>query len=91
MVIGWGTYYVPAGFWPGQAGSSPISGMMVDTTPWSWDLTNSLNSQSPQPVIDAKDGPQNAGKLYAMIYCEDQGHQEVFFLGKVIAQAQNGG
>lgn len=90
LIVGWGTYYVPAGFWPGQPGGGPITGMLVDTTPWSWDTNSSLNSQSLTPTSTGMGGITLAGRVYAMIYCEDQGQQDVYFLGKVLAQSQNG-
>lgn len=93
MIIGWGTYYVPAGFWPGQPGGAPITGQLVDTVPWHWDTTSSLNSQSINPVANAPTtggGVANAGRLFAMIYCEDQGQKDVYFLGRIFAQSQNG-
>jgi hypothetical protein len=90
MVIGWGTYYEPAGFWPGEPGGGPITGMLVDTVSWTWDTTASLNSQSLTPTTTGVGGVANAGRLYAMIYCEDQGQQDVYFLGRIFAQSQNG-
>lgn len=92
QVIGWGTFYEPAGFWPGEPGGGPITGLMVDTYAWSWDTTSTLNSQSIHPVgqTTTPGGPANAGRLFAMIYCEDQGTQDVYFLGRIFAQSQNG-
>lgn len=89
-IIGWGTYYVPAGFYPNEPGGGPISGMLVDTTTWTWDTTKTLNASSVNPIGQAPQGPSNAGRIYAMLYCEDQGQQDVYFMGRIYGQSQNG-
>jgi hypothetical protein len=66
--------------------------MLVDNNTFTWNLTNTLNPQSTQPVgqTTTPGGPANAGRLFAMVYAEDQGFSDVYFLGKIWAQSQNG-
>lgn len=91
LVIGWGTYYEPAGFWPGQPPSGKATGMMQDSTAWQWDTSATLNAQSVNPAFNSPTGYMNmAGALFAMIYCEDQGQQDVYFMARVYVSPQTG-
>lgn len=89
-IVGWGTFYIPAGFYPSEPGSGSPTGMLVDGIAWDWDTGVSLNPQSLDPVGTAQYGASSAGRIYAMIYCEDQGQQPVYFLGRIYAQSQGG-
>jgi hypothetical protein len=79
LVVGWGNYYEPAGYWPGRASrGAQRTGLLSDTASWSW---------QPSPLLDLLDPSNNAniedaGMLFVNIYCDEQGDQPVYFMGR---------
>lgn len=83
QVAGWGTYYEKAGHWPGSsAEADPATGLLVDTTPFSFDTSNFDSTFDPYSAERNASNPL-AGKVYAMIYCDAQADREVFFAGRM--------
>lgn len=82
MVIGWGTYHVPAGYWPGSgdAPGAPSTGLLVDETSWSFDTTSDPSWDRYSAENNASN--DSAGMLYAMIYVRDKVDYPVYFLGR---------
>jgi hypothetical protein len=87
LVRVYGTYYDPAGYYPSSAaeGGSP-TGLLVDTTSWTFDVT-STDAQQFDPYSKVHDQANPLlGFVYAMIYCDGQGAQDVYFLGRLYVQ-----
>lgn len=83
LVVGWGNYYEPAGFWPGRfSKGAQATGMLSDESTWTWDLSNTLDPHNAAHPTQGQYGVASAGMLYAMLYCEEQGDQPVYFLGR---------
>lgn len=80
LIVGWGNYYEPAGYSPGRAsrGATP-TGVLEDEASWSWDLSNTLDLLSPENNANE----EYSGMLFVMIYCDDQGDEPVYFMGKL--------
>lgn len=82
VIVGYGTYYEPAGYWPGRPsrGDQP-TGLLVDESSWSWDM-------SADPNFDKQATTQSkiTGYIYAMIYCDYQGPEDVYFMGRIYRQ-----
>lgn len=77
FVVGWGTYYEPAGYSPGRfSRGSARTGLLVDNTPWSWDLSENFGKDKQNDPIRTY-----GGSLFVEIYCDEQGDEPVFFLG----------
>lgn len=80
----YGTFYEKAGYWPGSYsdGDEP-TGLLVDETTWTWDLTGQGDALwDPYNVERNLNSPQR-GNLYAMLYCDAQLDQDVYFLGRM--------
>lgn len=83
LVVGWGTFYEPAGFWPGRfSKGASATGLLSDETSWSWDLSATLDPHNAKNPTNGPYGASSAGMLYLEIYCEDQGDEPVYFLGR---------
>jgi len=85
MIVGWGTYYEKAGYWPNSTvaiGATP-TGMFSDETGFSWDLTNSVNGVDVRQGAEENAKYPNRADIWIMIYCDAQLEQEVFFLGRI--------
>ena len=84
LVRAWGTYYDKAGYWPGSytTGDSP-TGMLVDESQWSFDISAVGDAVFDPYSIERNLTNRHSGHLYAMIYCDAQGTQDVYFLGRV--------
>jgi hypothetical protein len=82
IVVGWGNYFEPAGYSPGRASKgAPRTGLLQDDTSWSWDLSQSGYIDLNKP---SESDTEEAGLLHIMIYCDDQGDQPVYFMGRFI-------
>lgn len=80
LIVGWGNFFEPAGYSPGRySRGAPVSGLLVDETPFSWDISGNLNSQIAQDNVSNKD----RGHLYAMVYCDDRPDKDVYFMGRM--------
>ena len=80
----YGTYDEKAGYWPGSSreGDAP-TGLLVDESQWSWDLTSIGDALWDPYSIERNLTNPHAGSIYAMIYCDAQQDQEVFFAGRI--------
>ena len=82
-VVGWGTYYEPAGYWPGRKSrGAQRTGLFQDDATWDFNLNST-------GLINTSDPTQNeyqeyAGMLFVMIYCDDQNDEPVYFMGRFI-------
>ena len=79
--VGWGNYFEPAGYSPGRfSKGAERTGLLEDTTPWSWGLSDLLSKDDKSANIEQ----EFAGMLFVMIYCDDQGDDPVFFMGRFV-------
>jgi len=82
LIVGWGNYFEPAGYSPGRASrGASRTGVLEDATPWSW-------SQG-EDVLDpyhTKQVEEYVGMLFVQIYCDEQGTEPVYFLGRFFRQ-----
>ena len=80
LVVGWGNYFEPAGYYPGRASRGATrTGLLSDAAQWQW--------QFGEGVLDLQDPSNNAnmedaGMLFVNIYCDEQGDQPVYFMGR---------
>ena len=82
-IIQWGNYYEPSGYSPGLASAgSPKTGMLVDETQWSYDLSNTGSDFNKYSIAETAKIP-TAGMAYVLIYCDDQDINDVYFLGRL--------
>ena len=81
LIRAYGTGKIKAGYWPGsqQYGDSP-TGLLVDEGTFEYDCTQDIANIN--PTMRKQTNPL-AGYIYAMIYCDAQGPNEVFFLGRL--------
>jgi|JI10StandDraft_1071094.scaffolds.fasta_scaffold01218_29 3',5'-cyclic AMP phosphodiesterase CpdA len=82
MFVGFGNYYEGAGYFPGsQSKGDPKTGMLSEEATWSYDTTSSTGFDKYSAEKTKKD-PTN-GLAYVMIYCDDQGTEPIYFLGRM--------
>lgn len=85
LLVGWGNFFEPAGYSPGRKSrGADRTGLLQDTTAWTWDLSG-------DKPFDLQDPSQNVlgdyvGMLFVMIFCDDQGDEPVYFMGKILRQ-----
>lgn len=83
LKVGWGNYFEPAGYSPGRfSRGAPRTGLLQDDASWTWDLSNTLDLQSPENNANE----EYAGMLFVMIYCDEQGDEPVYFMGRFYRQ-----
>jgi hypothetical protein len=85
ILAGYGNYYEKAGYWPSSSTvptSSP-TGLFSDSSGFSWDLTDAVYGVDPQRSAQENLADPNRADIQAMIYCDAQGTQEVFFLARI--------
>lgn len=79
LQVGWGNYYEPAGYSPGRfSRGAARTGMLVEEEEWSWDLTGTLDLIEPEKNAQE----EYAGMLSVMIFCDEQGPEPVYFMGR---------
>ena len=89
QAIAWGNYYEPAGYSPGlRSRGAPKSGKLVDETAWTFD-TSTQTGFDKYNVKNTQKNP-TVGMMYVMIFCDDQGNQPVYFLGRLFRQEPSG-
>lgn len=82
QMIAWGNYYEPAGYSPGlKSSGSPKTGQLIDETQWSFDTSNQPGFDKYSVENTAKN--TTAGMGYILIYCDEQGTQPIYFLGRL--------
>ena len=83
FIVGWGNYYEPAGYSPGRFSKGAArTGLLEDSTPWSFDLTTSSNIDLNNPRANLRE--EYVGMAFVEIYCDDQDDQSVYFMGRLI-------
>ena len=81
--VGWGTYFEPAGYSPGRfSRGGTRTGLLQDESTWSWDLSKNFS----QTEVDAPPLHDWGGHLFVNIYCDEQGDEPVFFLGRLFRE-----
>jgi hypothetical protein len=81
LVIGWGNYYEPAGYSPGRASrGADRTGLLVDHTVWSYDVTQTQSIDIYDPSNNKKQ--EDIGMLFVNIFCDEQGDEPVYFMGR---------
>ena len=85
LIVGYGNYYEKAGYWPSTSADeeSTPTGLLVDESGFSWDLTDAVYGVDPQRSADENLRDPNRADLQVMIYADGQLEREVFFLGRV--------
>ncbi len=85
IIVGWGNSYEKAGYWPTSsvAAGATATGLLVDETSFSWDLTDAVYGVDPQRSAEENAGDPNRADVWCMIYCDAQLEREVFFLGRI--------
>lgn len=89
----YGTGFEQAGMYPGSGttlsgggrdpnGVSAATGLLVDEAQWSIDTTQQGQNFF-IPYVKGSDQPKLTGLIYAMIYCDQQGANDVYFLGRL--------
>jgi hypothetical protein len=90
----YGTGFEQAGMYPqsgttlGHGGSDPrpgggtATGLLVDESVWPFDTTQQ-GKDFFDPYSKKSLQPNHAGLIYAMIYCDQQGANDVYFLGRM--------
>jgi hypothetical protein len=83
FVVGWGNYYEPAGYSPGRASRGAArTGLLEDATSWTWNVAGPQNVDFQNP--DNNVNEEYVGMLFVQFYCDDQGDDPVFFMGRLI-------
>lgn len=83
LIVGWGNYWEPAGYSPGRfSRGADRTGVLEDTTVWSWDLTQPGNLDTLSPENNANE--EYAGMLFIQIFCDEQGTEPVYFMGRFV-------
>ncbi len=81
LIRAWGNRYVKAGYWPGSPFSEDLpTGLLVDEGVFEFDTTQqdvNFNPHTPRQVSPL------SGRIYAMIYCDEQMNDSVFFVGRM--------
>jgi hypothetical protein len=91
-IYGVGTGWERGGYWPGSQASDPKAktGLHVDETPFPFDFKNKNHVDQRKSPKDNQSNPNNVTG-YVMIYCDDQGANDVYFLGRLFRQEPTGG
>jgi hypothetical protein len=81
QMVAWGTSTVPAGWVSTGVGTGVATGKLVDETIWSYDMSNQPGFDKYSVENTSKNS--TAGMAYVLIYCDTQGAQPVFFMGRL--------
>lgn len=80
MVEGWGNGPQPAGYSPGyKSAGDPVTGVLMDETNWSWDVTGKNMDFDPNPKSGRES--ETAITIYGIVYAEY--HDYVYFRGRI--------
>jgi hypothetical protein len=81
LIIGWGNYFEPAGYSPGRfSRGAERTGLLIDDTQWNFDTTTATKLDLIDPSRNAD--VEYAGMVSVMIYCDEQGSEPVYFMGR---------
>lgn len=85
IIIGWGNHYERCGYWPGQSSdqNDKPTGLFVNEEGFQWDLTEDETGVNPQEDAATNTAELSRAMVYCLVYCDDQGDQEVFFRGRI--------
>lgn len=85
LIVGWGSYWQPAGYGNGLFTQGALkAGTLIDEESWSYNTENQVTHYSSFQVPASNLNSPNFGYAYAMIYCDDQGADDVYFLGRFL-------
>lgn len=83
LIRAYGSAYEKAGHWPGSsAAGDPATGLLVDEAQWSFDTTHFDANFDPYSATKNLSNPL-AGQIYAMVWCDGQQQQDVYFAGRM--------
>lgn len=93
LMAGWGNAFEKAGYWPGSSaitGNQPTGLLSLTNPGLTWNLTGEGNRVNLQATPEQNLRNDNAGvaDVRVMIYCDAQGANEVFFLGRIFRAEQ---
>lgn len=84
LVKPFGTFYEKAGFWPGSyAEGDSATGLLVDESTWAFDISGVGDAVFDPYSLESNLTNVRSGYLYAMIYCDENVDQEVYFMGRM--------
>lgn len=91
MFAGWGNHSEKAGYWPGTSRSKRFesTGLLVDSTPWSFDMTADGSSKFSHDNRK-KNSLRVNGTARVLIFCDDRPRQDVYFLGRAYMKRPGG-
>lgn len=91
MFAGWGNHSEKAGYWPGTSRSKRFepTGLLVDTTPWSFDMTADGSSKFAHDNRK-KNSLRVNGTARVLIFCDDRPRQDIYFLGRAYMKRPGG-
>ena len=79
----YGTFFEKAGFSPGTyAEGDKATGLLADESIWQFD-TSSVDANFDPYDIERNLTNPKSGRIYAMIYCDAQGAEDVYFMGRM--------
>lgn len=93
LIKAYGNYYEKAGYWPGMYSDGDLpTGLLVDEQGFTFDVTSVADAYWDPYRAERNLTNPKSGYIYAMIYCDAQRSQEVFFLGRLFrAEPGSGG
>lgn len=89
MFVGWGNSYEKAGYWPGsdRLGDAP-TGLFVDSTPWQYN--QQFGQFRTDDEYDKESDEIAVATAHVMIFCDHLPNQDVYFIGRMYKQEQEG-
>jgi hypothetical protein len=90
FMIGYGSYYEKAGYWPGSSAkpSDKPTGLLVDEAGFSWDWTGTTKID-PQKTFAQQASTANP-YAYIMVYCDADVAANTYFLGRMFRKELSG-
>jgi hypothetical protein len=90
FIIGYGSYYEKAGYWPGSSAKpgDSATGLLVDEAGFSWDWTRTTKID-PQKTFNEQMSTANP-YAYVMIYCDADVAANTYFLGRLFRKELSG-
>lgn len=83
LIRAYGTFFEKAGFFPGTyAEGDSATGLLVDETTWQFDTSTIGANFDPYNIERNLTNPKS-GYFYAMIFCDAQKTEDVYFMGRM--------
>lgn len=81
LLMGYGNFFERAGYYPGSSSvyQATPTGLLVDETGFSYDGSTNPNFD---PTGKRKNSWATGGVMEVLIYCDEQGDESVYFLGR---------